>query len=183
MIRGLIYLTGLVTLTIIGLIAAVAFRVDKWPWRDYAEDGRKKVVGMLEEAEFENVLSPENTDTANQVAPPTVVVESPVETTPVVPVVEKPRAPVALRHKIKKGDTLYHIARRYYGDAEKWRVIAEANNILVPADLHVGRVLMIPVPRPGGPQALMAMEPRFAVAPSLAFEVCLGETEPEESRP
>lgn len=41
-------------------------------------------------------------------------------------------------------DTLALIAYQEYGDASKWRTIAEANKIVDPSDLTVGQVLSIP---------------------------------------
>lgn len=44
----------------------------------------------------------------------------------------------------KKGDTLQKIAALEYGDSNKWRPIAEANNIDNPLTIPVGRALKIP---------------------------------------
>jgi nucleoid-associated protein YgaU len=44
----------------------------------------------------------------------------------------------------KKGDTLQKIAAQEYGDANKWRPIARANNIDNPLTIPVGRALKIP---------------------------------------
>ncbi len=53
-----------------------------------------------------------------------------------------PKAPV--RYTVKSGDSLGAIAKKFYGRASKWRVIAEANGITNPAALKVGSVLTIP---------------------------------------
>ena len=49
-------------------------------------------------------------------------------------------------HVVTKGDTLYRLARQYYGDQKKWRAIWEANSTLVtdPNKLYVGMKLVIP---------------------------------------
>lgn len=49
-------------------------------------------------------------------------------------------------HTVAKGDTFYKLARQYYGDASKWKIIWEANKIRVPdpAKLEVGTKLIIP---------------------------------------
>ena len=44
----------------------------------------------------------------------------------------------------KKGDTLQKIAAQEYGDPNKWRPIAEANNIDNPLTIPVGRALKVP---------------------------------------
>lgn len=56
-------------------------------------------------------------------------------------------APAAPRtYTVAKGDTLSHIAKRFYGDANKWKKIFDANrDILKNPDLvHPGEVLKIP---------------------------------------
>ena len=47
-------------------------------------------------------------------------------------------------YTIKKGDTLYSIAKKFYGDADRWKVIAKANDIKDPRKLKVGKVIKIP---------------------------------------
>lgn len=43
------------------------------------------------------------------------------------------------------GDTLQHLAGKYYNDAEKWWIIADANpQIIYPDDIAPGTVLRIP---------------------------------------
>ena len=52
-------------------------------------------------------------------------------------------------YTVKKGDTLWDISRKYYGDGRKWRKLLDANpNCLTrPGDvktLRIGAVLVIP---------------------------------------
>lgn len=49
-------------------------------------------------------------------------------------------------YKVKKGDTLWAIAQKYYGDGRKWRKILEANTDKVknPRTMKVGIELVIP---------------------------------------
>lgn len=49
-------------------------------------------------------------------------------------------------YTVKRGDTLSKIAARkdVYGDASKWKKIAEANNIRDPKNISAGQVLKIP---------------------------------------
>jgi nucleoid-associated protein YgaU len=47
-------------------------------------------------------------------------------------------------YTVKKGDTLFHIAKTEYGDGKKWTVIASANPGLTPQSLKAGQTLVIP---------------------------------------
>ena len=49
-------------------------------------------------------------------------------------------------HVVQKGDTLYSLARKYYNDQSKWKVIWEANKSSIPDKnkLAVGTKLIIP---------------------------------------
>jgi phage tail protein X len=49
-------------------------------------------------------------------------------------------------HRVQAGETLDRLAARYYGDATKWRRIAEANGVLDPLAVQPGTQLMIPDP-------------------------------------
>ena len=57
-------------------------------------------------------------------------------------------APVAMHHSysVVSGDSLSKIAKREYGDANKWRVIYEANRDVIkdPDLIYPGQVLNIP---------------------------------------
>ncbi len=46
-------------------------------------------------------------------------------------------------HTVKKGDTLWDIACRYYGDGTKWRGIAGKNGVADPRKLPIGKVLAL----------------------------------------
>ena len=49
-------------------------------------------------------------------------------------------------HTVAKGDTLYSLARQYYGDQSKWRSIYDANRNELPDPnrIRVGQRLVIP---------------------------------------
>ena len=47
-------------------------------------------------------------------------------------------------YTVKKGDTLYGIARQRYGDGKQWTRIAEANPGLRPETLKVGQTIAVP---------------------------------------
>ena len=47
-------------------------------------------------------------------------------------------------HTVRDGDSLQSIAYREYGDATRWRLIAEANNVDDPVRLRRGATLVVP---------------------------------------
>jgi 5'-nucleotidase/UDP-sugar diphosphatase len=47
-------------------------------------------------------------------------------------------------YTVKKGDTLYRIAKDHYGDGKQWQKIASANPGVSPQSLKVGQTLVIP---------------------------------------
>jgi 5'-nucleotidase len=47
-------------------------------------------------------------------------------------------------YTVKKGDTLYSIARQRYNDGKQWQKIAAANPGLRPESLKVGQTITIP---------------------------------------
>lgn len=66
----------------------------------------------------------------------------------------EPVGPEGTTYVVRSGDNLSKIARQYYGDESKWRIIYEANRSLLgdsPDNLRVGMRLTIPpAPRPAG---------------------------------
>lgn len=67
---------------------------------------------------------------------------TPAQTTTIIPA-----TPSGQRtHTVKKGDTLYSLARQYYGAQGKWKEIWEANRNVVPDPnkLTVGTKIVIP---------------------------------------
>jgi tetratricopeptide (TPR) repeat protein len=61
----------------------------------------------------------------------------------------EPQAPAAQErtHTVAKGDTLFSLALKYYGNRSKWRAILEANKDVLPDEkspLRIGMVLKIP---------------------------------------
>lgn len=47
-------------------------------------------------------------------------------------------------YTVQPGDNLSKISKRYYGDANKYPVIAQANNLADPDKIKVGQELVIP---------------------------------------
>ena len=68
---------------------------------------------------------------------PILLEQTPQPVTPVQPV-----APSV--HVVARGETLWRIAVRYYGDGQRWRDIAAANGNIDPKKLAVGQRLVLP---------------------------------------
>lgn len=78
----------------------------------------------------------------------TVVEIDSVETAPAVVeplVVESPAAPRETYHTVSKGETMWSIAKQYYGDGKKWRLLQDANPAVDGAKgLKAGMELRVP---------------------------------------
>ena len=89
------------------------------------------------------VIPPQPEPTAKQDSP--VLEPEPVEPQPA-HAYEPAEQPPARTHVVKPGETLYAIARQYYGDGRQWRKIYQANqqSIKDPDKIEVGLKLSIP---------------------------------------
>ena len=58
--------------------------------------------------------------------------------------VRRPERPVARNHMVVKGDSLYRLAKVYYGAPTRWKDIAQANGIREPYVIREGDRLRIP---------------------------------------
>jgi len=47
-------------------------------------------------------------------------------------------------HRLEHGETLDRVAARHYADSTRWRLIAEANNVVDPLTVPTGTLLVIP---------------------------------------
>lgn len=95
----------------------------------------------LSEFDTGPVYGTSETGTAVDVAPQPIVDTTSVE--PVQPVAPPP--PPALKvHVVARGDTIWSIALRYYGDGQRWRDIAAANGNVDPKKLAIGQRLILP---------------------------------------
>ena len=54
--------------------------------------------------------------------------------------------PDHITHEVKRGEFLWSLSERYFGDGSRWREIARANPGIDPDELRVGQHLRIPVP-------------------------------------
>lgn len=71
------------------------------------------------------------------------------EGTPTTSAASAPSADPSLQHRVARGDDLWSLAERYYGDGAQWRRIVEANPRLHEdplADLPIGELLTVPSP-------------------------------------
>lgn len=93
-------------------------------------------------------LAPENPEPAPerpsvQPAPTTSAAPAPVRAAPT-----KPTTPAGnvRRHVVTKGDTLFSLAQKYYGNRSRWRDIYAANRDVLPSEnsLRMGMELKIP---------------------------------------
>ena len=90
-----------------------------------------------------DVTGEPETATVPETAPEEIVPAAPDETA----TVEEPapgteKAPKL--YTVQKGDTLYGIARKLYGDQRRYKDIAKLNGIADPNLIYVGQVLKIP---------------------------------------
>jgi 5'-nucleotidase len=70
------------------------------------------------------------------------VTSVPATAAPTPPVREKPTTPTT--HVVAAGDTLWDLAKTYYGDAKQWHKLVAANRNIKPHRLLVGEKLTIP---------------------------------------
>ncbi|MDO8514869.1 MAG: LysM peptidoglycan-binding domain-containing protein [bacterium] len=73
------------------------------------------------------------------------VVKPVVSTVKVTPVITQ-NAISGESYTVIKGDTLWTISVRAYGDGYRWKTIATANRLLNPRLIHTGNILSIPRP-------------------------------------
>jgi 5'-nucleotidase len=95
------------------------------------------------------------TESPNAKARPEVMDLNDSPPAPIPPAGPRNAAPVALdpapvevagprKHVVAAKDTLYALAKTYYGDSKQWPRIVEANPGLVPEKMPVGKTILIP---------------------------------------
>lgn len=92
---------------------------------------------------------PQSSAVTDVSAPPVAYTPPPVAPAPMQTVTPDPIAPAPVAnaggtYTVKKGDTLYGIARQKYGDGKQWKKIAAANPGVTASNLKVGQTLVIP---------------------------------------
>ena len=87
---------------------------------------------------------PARTSDVGDTGTPAVEVETPTSPPPAVPA--SPSTATPQTYTMQRGDTLYSLARRFYGDGKLWTRIADANKSKIRdvTDIPVGTVLTIP---------------------------------------
>lgn len=122
-------------------------------------------VSVLAAAGCKKPTGPQTTETAALPAPSRPVsrlmpVATPTETTTATETTAAAATPVeasrggrprgtpapasARTYTLRKGDTLWSVAKKFYGDGKRWKEIAAANDIADESKLPVGKVLQIP---------------------------------------
>ncbi|MFI6870556.1 LysM peptidoglycan-binding domain-containing protein [Nocardia sp. NPDC050406] len=96
-----------------------------------------------------------------------------------------PRLPAV--YVVVEGDTLFDIAARFYGDGNKFPIIAAANGIANPDLIHPGQILTIPAlpgeqppPPPPGPISFRILRPPDLVDLHCTSKGCRLEHAPNE---
>ena len=100
---------------------AVAYYGDGFKWVDIATENKldnASVIEIGQELVVPNVETLSMTDDSNSITSTT--------------------------YEVVKGDSLWTIAVRAYGDGYKWVDIAKANNIVNPNVIHTGNILVLP---------------------------------------
>ena len=112
-------------------VKGLGFKVDDLDVR--FDDGVAEVEGMVADQETREkiILAIGNTDGVSQVKDAIDVAEP---------------GEMSDMHAVVRGDTLWGLAEKYYGDGHKYNVIFEANRPMLkdPNKIYVGQVLRIP---------------------------------------
>jgi nucleoid-associated protein YgaU len=92
----------------------------------------------------ENNLTGDKIEVGQKLSIPDVATKQPTVTQKVTVTTDTTQAIQGDTYTVVKGDSLWTIAVRAYGDGYKWVEIAEANNLVNPNIIHSGNVLSLP---------------------------------------
>ncbi len=81
-------------------------------------------------------------------------------------------------YTVQRGDTLGRIAQKVYGDARKYPLLQQANNLSDPSRIWVGQVLVIPPLTPAAPVVTTATVPSAPPSPPPTPIVTVPTTSP-----
>lgn len=101
-----------------------------------SQSARATLPGVLD------VTAPPASGASTPPAQPAAAPAPAVSETPAV--ASAPGTPEGASYTVKRGDTLFHIAKEHYGDGKKWQQIAQANPGVSPTSLKVGQTLVMP---------------------------------------
>lgn len=107
-------------------------------------------IGLVGCAEKREEELPQIDPAELEAATPTPALTTPITTaeveTPTLATAAVPAQTISDNYAMQRGDTLYGLARRYYGDGKLWTRIAEANRdkFRDVTAIPVGTVLVIP---------------------------------------
>lgn len=100
---------------------AVSYYGDGFKWVEIATENKLPNAGVIEEGQKLTIPDLKAITLENQ--------ENPITTD---------------KYEVQKGDSLWSIAVRTYGDGYQWTRIANENNLSHPSLIHIGNVLTIP---------------------------------------
>jgi len=100
-------------------------------WTDIAKENKLTNPGLIYEGQKLDIPSVEPTIVGSLQAKPAAIESSAVSIT-------------GATYEVVKGDNLWNIAIRAYGDGYKWSEIARENRLVNPSLIHPGNILALP---------------------------------------
>ncbi len=162
-----------------GLLAAL-WVVVYWAW----PVDRSPAITFADEPMEATIVEPQTTiQSPAQTPPPQPAAQTQPQATPAQAAPERPRVgviePVFTMHTVKAGETFQSIAKKAYGSAAMWSVVARANPRVDPRKLRAGQEIRLPVD-PNNVQGLTIGDPADIAAPrttqSVEYVVQPGDT-------
>ena len=115
---------------------ATKYYGDGFKWVDIATENKLANAGVIETGQ--ELVIPE-LETAEEATDDLIATDTSVSAT-----VTNENAITAATYEVAKGDSLWKIAIRAYGDGYKWVEIARENKISHPNIIHPGNILVLP---------------------------------------